>query len=92
MTAMIEQIAIALEALGLMLGAIVAYQAYRGYRRNQSRAMLALGIAIGLVAVGHVAVRPADWLTLLSDLEAEILTQLFDLVAVLLVGYALTRN
>lgn len=92
MTAMIEGIAMGLELVGLIVGAIVAYQAFRGYRRNDSRAMFAIAVAIGLIAVGHAATRPAGWFAVISDLEAALLTQLLDVIAVLLIGYALIRS
>lgn len=36
----------------LLVGLFISYQAYRGYRRNQSPAMLYLGVGFALISVG----------------------------------------
>lgn len=35
----------------MMLGLFIAFQAYRGYRRNQSRRMLFLALGLGFITV-----------------------------------------
>lgn len=83
---------VALELLVVAVGAVVAWQAYRGYRRNASRPMLFLAVAFAILAGGHALLRyPGTWSGLLGDVGAEIGIQVLDIAAVLLVGYALTR-
>lgn len=38
----------------MVLGFLIAYQAYRGYRRNNSRPMLYVAIGFGFVSFGAV--------------------------------------
>lgn len=57
------QVATLARALTATVGFFVAYQAYRGYRRNDSRPMLYLGVGICLVTtvsfvVSTLIVRP----------------------------------
>jgi hypothetical protein len=49
----IEYATLAVTLAVVLLGAYVGYQAYRGYRRNDDRAVLFLGIGITLVATGR---------------------------------------
>ena len=41
-----------IQVLGILVGSVVVYQAVRGYRRNDSRAMLFL--ALGLLVLGPI--------------------------------------
>jgi hypothetical protein len=73
-------------------GLFVAYQAYRGFRRNGSRPMVFLAAGIGLMVGLHFVLEyPAEWLGLVTSLQAELLKQVVDLVALALIGYALVR-
>ncbi|WP_101297940.1 DUF7521 family protein [Halegenticoccus soli] len=40
--------------LAIALGFLIAYQAFRGYRRNQSTPMLYLSVGFALISVGGV--------------------------------------
>ena len=71
-----ETLALAASALTAAVGALVAHQAYRGYRRNDSETMRALAIGVTLLAVAPLAVVSLDGPLGLTDAEA--------LVAVLL--------
>ena len=72
-------------------GGFVAYQAYRGYRRNDSRPMLFLAAGIGLMVCLHFGIRyPLNWAGLGGQLR-EFLIQVVDVVVLGLVGYALLR-
>jgi hypothetical protein len=76
-----------LQVLGIVVGAVVVYQAVRGYRRNDSRAMLFLGL--GLLALGpvHFALELVPGGLVLVALAIELL----DILGLLLLLYSLTR-
>lgn len=76
-----------LQVLGVLIGSVVVYQAARGYRRNDSRAMLFL--ALGLCALGpiHFAVALVPGFPVLTTLA----NQLLDVIGLLLILYSLTR-
>jgi ABC-type spermidine/putrescine transport system permease subunit II len=71
-----ETLAVVASALTAVVGVFVAYQAYRGYRRNDSDTMRALAVGVILVAVVPFVVVPVDGLLGLTDAQS--------LVAVLL--------
>jgi len=74
------------------VGLFVAYQAYRGYRRNRSRAMLALAVATVLLVLPQLVFDYGfETVGLFSALESAIARQVTDIVAVLVLLYALTR-
>lgn len=77
----------AVVAVGVAVGALVVYQAWRGYRRNDSAPMLFL--AVGLLLLGPVHFL----LTLpsLGSLPTAAMQQLLDVVGLLVVLYSLTR-
>ncbi|GAB7014167.1 hypothetical protein JCM18549_24380 [Halolamina salina] len=52
----IEYATMAVTVAVLLLGAYIGYQAYRGYRRNDDRAVLFLGVGIALVTTVQQAV------------------------------------
>lgn len=76
-----------LQLLGIAVGSIVVYQAARGYRRNDSRAMLFL--ALGLAALGpvHFVVALVPGFPVATSLA----NQLLDIVGLVLILYSLTR-
>ena len=49
----VEYATVAATIAVLCLGAYVGYQAYRGYRRNDDRAVLFLGVGLALVTTGR---------------------------------------
>lgn len=76
-----------IQLLGILVGVVVVYQAVRGYRRNDSRAMLflALGLLIlGPIYFGVALVPGYPALTGLAN-------QLLDIVGLGLILYSLTR-
>jgi hypothetical protein len=80
-----------LEVLVTVVGLFVAYQAYRGYRRNDSDPMLFLAAGIGLMVCLHFGIRyPLNWVGVGGQLR-EFLIQVVDVVVLGLVGYALLR-
>jgi len=76
-----------IQLLGVLVGSVVVYQAVRGYRRNDSRAMLFL--ALGLLILGPiyfgVALVPG------RSALAGLVNQLLDIVGLGLILYSLTR-
>ena len=72
-----ETLALFASTLTALVGLLVAYQAYRGYRRNGSEPMRALAVGIVLIAVvPHAIITPITAAVALTDAQA--------LVAVLL--------
>lgn len=73
-------------------GVFVAYQAYRGYRRNESRPMLYLAIAIMLLTVIPVGVDyTLSTLTGANDAIILLVITAAHLAGVAAILYALTR-
>lgn len=75
-----------------IVGTFVAYQGYRGYRRNGSRPMLAL--AVGVLLLTTVAFAAEQSLTVLGTVGpvyGELAFQTVSIVGILVVLYALTR-
>lgn len=73
---------------GVAVGSVVVYQALRGYRRNDSRPMLFLGV--GLLLLGPVyfllLVAPS-----LGPFSTGLAQQLLDVLGLGLILYSLTR-
>lgn len=72
---------------GIGVGGLVVYQAYRGYRRNDSRAMLFL--AIGLLLLGPVHFALA--LLPVGPFPTSVAQQLLDVLGLAGILYSLTR-
>lgn len=73
-------------------GTFVAYQAYRGYRRNESRPMLYLAVAIVLLTAVPIGVNYSlSTLTTASDAEILLVVTAAHLAGVVAILYALTR-
>jgi hypothetical protein len=78
-------------ALTAAVGLFVAYQAYRGYRRNDSRPMLFLGVGIFLVTVAPFVVTTLLVSVLLaSDAAAILAWALLEILGLGSILYALT--
>ncbi|MDS0295560.1 DUF7521 family protein [Halogeometricum luteum] len=84
-------------ALGsTLVGAYVGYQAYRGYRRHDSRPMRALSLglflltalAFGIAFVGSLLLREGV-IGLQYQQPLTLLTRLFQFLGVLLIAYSL---
>ena len=77
--------------LTAVVGGFVAYQAYRGYRRNASRAMLFLAAGILLLTtVPFLLKQPLVVLSVASTAEAELVAQGCRVGGLLAVLYAFT--
>ncbi|WP_018257835.1 DUF7521 family protein [Halomicrobium katesii] len=77
--------------LTAVVGGFVAYQAYRGYRRNASRAMLSLAVGILLLTtIPFVLKQPLVLLSLATTAEAELIAQTCRITGLLTVLYAFT--
>lgn len=75
-----------------VVGLFVAYQAYRGYRRNDSRPMLYLAVGVLLLtAVPAAANAGLSAATAATDAGILLVITLSHLAGVLAVLYALTR-
>jgi hypothetical protein len=76
----------------VLLGAYVGYQAYRGYRRNDDRAVLFLGIGITLVATGRPVAPTLGYLLVPSaELALAGLSFGLSIAGLLAILYAFTR-
>jgi len=81
------------EMVGAVLGLFIAYQAYRGYRRNDSRPMLfiALGFALMLgppvLLFGVILVVPS-----VSEAAIQVSIQTFEIAGLLSIIYALQMD
>ena len=80
----------AYEMVGAALGLFIAYLAYRGYRRNDSRPMLYLAIGFGIILGLPI---PVVAITLLFSSPSEPLVQAFiqtlEIIGLLCIIYAL---
>lgn len=82
---------LAYELLGAVLGVFIAYIAYRGYRRNQSRPMLfvSLGFALALgvplvLTLGYLALPVTG-----GRVAVQFLSQTFEILGLLSIIYGL---
>jgi hypothetical protein len=74
-----------------VVGGFVAYQAYRGYRRNDSQAMLSLSIGILLLTtVPFLLTGPLVLLALATPAQAELTTLACRVAGLFAVLYAFT--
>lgn len=65
-----ETLAVAASALTAVVGVFVAYQAFRGYRRNDSDTMRALTAGVVLVAVVPFAIIVLDGVLGMTDAQS----------------------
>lgn len=95
-TAAVDWAIVALAFGSTLVGSYVGYQAYRGYRRHDSRAMRALSVglflltavAFGVAFVGSLLLREG-YLGLQYQRPLTFLTRLFQFLGVLLIAYSL---
>lgn len=78
------------EMVGVTLGLFIAYLAYQGYRRNDSRPMLFIAIGFG-VTLGLPALVFLTSLLLLSipEVTLQVLTQTLEIVGLFCIIHAL---
>lgn len=90
---------VAVAALSTALGLYIGYQAYRGFRRNDSRPMQLL--SVGLILLTAVTYTTAFVATLLLrrgflplalEQPVTLVTRVFQLVGLLLIAYSLYRR
>lgn len=82
---------LAYELLGAGLGVVIAYLAWRGYRRNQSRPMLFVSLGF-VLALGVPLVLTIAYLALPasgSRVVVQIVTQTFEIAGLLCIIYGL---
>ncbi|MBX0287715.1 hypothetical protein EGH22_15375 [Halomicroarcula sp. F28] len=81
------------EMVGAVLGLFIAYQAYRGYRRNDSRPMLFIALGFGIMLgppvllFGLILVVPS-----MSEVAVQLLIQTFEIAGLLSIIYALRMD
>ena len=94
--AIIDWIIMAFAFGSTLVGSYVGYQAYRGYRRHDSRTMQALSmglffltaVAFGIAFVGSLLLRQG-YLGLQYQQPLTLITRLFQFLGVLLIAYSL---
>ncbi|QDX39450.1 hypothetical protein [Salarchaeum sp. JOR-1] len=83
---------VVLDAFLVCVGGLVSVQAYRGYRRHDSTAMLAVAVGtLVLVLTPFLLEYVFEAATLVTPLQSAILRQGADSLAVLVILYALVR-
>ncbi|WP_435157981.1 DUF7521 family protein [Haladaptatus sp. DFWS20] len=96
MAAVVNWVIIALAFGSTLIGGYVGYQAYRGYRRHDSRTMQALSmglffltaVAFSFAFVGSLLLRQG-YLSLQYQQPLTLITRLFQFLGVLLIAYSL---
>lgn len=94
--AVVDWAIVALAFGSTLVGSYVGYQAYRGYRRHDSRTMRALSVglifltavAFSIAFVGSLLLREG-YLSLQYQRPLTLVTRLFQFVGVLLIAYSL---
>ena len=93
MTSLLSALSIVSQVATIVVGTYVAYQSYRGFRRNNSRPMLTL--AIGLVLMIPVAsgleMVLLD-LSLLSTIQSELIVQTISISGLIVIFYGLIQT
>lgn len=80
----------ATDVLSAIIGLFIAYQAYRGYRRNDSRPMLVIAVGFALaLAVPFLLVVLYVAVPFLSEALVAVLSQLSQLSGLIAILYAL---
>lgn len=82
-----------------VVGGLLTYQAFRGYRRNADQSMALLGVGLFLLTVGHAALKLLleFVVPLLTDSEPAVIfgvaatSQLFDIAGLAVIFYAIRR-
>ncbi|GAA0657577.1 DUF7521 family protein [Salarchaeum japonicum] len=83
---------VVLDAFLVCVGGLVSVHAYRGYRRNDSTAMLAVSVGtLVLVLAPFLLEYVFEAATVVTPLQSAVLRQAADSVAVLVILYALLR-
>lgn len=78
------------ELVGAVLGVFIAYQAYRGYRRNDSRPMLFISLGFILIFAGGVGVLTVFLLVpSIPEAGIQVLNQTVEIAGLLCIIYAL---
>ncbi|SFG92775.1 hypothetical protein SAMN04488063_3342 [Halopelagius inordinatus] len=94
--ALVDWIIVALALGSTLVGSYVGYQAYRGYRRHDSRAMRALSaglffltaVAFGIAFVGSLLLREG-YIGLQYQQLLTLVTRLFQFLGVVLIAFSL---
>lgn len=87
-----ESAMLAIAVVTALVGAFVAYQAFRGYLRNASQPMLFLAVGIALLTVvPFVVTRGLRLVVALTDAQFLLLVTVFDVAGLSAILYSLTR-
>ena len=87
----IDTLALTTSALTVGVGLFVAYQAYRGYRRNDSETMAALAVGIVCIAVlPYVVIYPIDQALGLTDAQTLVGALFFHTLGLLAICRSIT--
>ena len=93
MTALVSTLAVLFQVVTLLVGTFVAYQSYRGYRRNDSRAMLALALGIVLlIPVAYTANFLLGTLGTFTAIQSELVFQTISIFGLIVVFYGFIRT
>ncbi|ELZ61391.1 MULTISPECIES: hypothetical protein [unclassified Haloferax] len=96
LSAVLDWLIVSLALGSTLVGSYVGYQAYRGYRRHDSRTMRALSaglffltaVAFGVAFVGSVLLRQG-YIGLQYQQPLTLVTRLFQFCGVVLIAYSL---
>lgn len=93
MTTLVSTLAILFQLATLLVGTFVAYQSYRGYRRNDSQPMLALALGIVLlIPVAYAANFLLRTLHTFTATQSELVFQTISIFGLIVVFYGLVRT
>ena len=93
MTSLLSAMAIASQLATIIVGTYVAYQSYRGYRRNESRPMLTLAIGLVLmIPVGSIIDLVLTDLQILTAIQSELVLQTIGISGLIIVFYGLVQT
>lgn len=79
----------ALKTIGLVLGGLITYYSFKAYRRTGSRALRALAVGFGVVAIGALLAGVADQFLPLNRDVALLLESLFTTAGFGIILYSL---
>ncbi|WP_428222024.1 DUF7521 family protein [Halorientalis brevis] len=93
MTSLITSLSIISHLATIVVGTYVAYQSYRGYRRNDSRPMLtlALGLVLMIPIASIIDLVLLD-LRILTALQSELVIQTVSISGLIVIFYGLIQT
>ena len=85
----IATLVIVLKTLGLFLGGLITYYSFKAYRRTGSRALRALAVGFGVVALGAIFAGVVDQVVPLDRTVALLIESLFTTAGFAIILYSL---